>query len=202
MSRGDEMDTRARLLEHGRDLYLAVGPARFSLREVARRAGVTAPAVYRHFDSKEALFDAVCEEGFRVFSGYLLRALAEKTPLARLRAAGDHYLRFGLENPRDYRVIFMRGGDELGALPAKRGKREAYETAPTFQFLVDRVRECIAQKELAKGDPVEMAAVIWAHVHGLVSLRLSGHLEAAGDDAAFAKFFRRSTDALLAGLAG
>src|SRR5690349_913586 len=100
-------DTRARLLEHAREVYLEGGTAHFSLREVARRVGVSAAAVYRHFDNKEALLGAVCEEGFRTFSSYLLRALAEPTPLGRLQSAGDFYLRFATENPHDYRVIFM-----------------------------------------------------------------------------------------------
>jgi AcrR family transcriptional regulator len=193
------IDTRTRLLERARDVYLAAGPAGFSLREVARRSGVSAAAVYRHYDGKEALLAAVCAEGFRVFSSYLLRSLEAKTPFERLRAAGDHYRAFALENPRDYRVIFMTSADEAIAAGAR--KRADKQTSPTFQFLVDRVTECMQHKHLARGDATEVAAVIWAHVHGLVSLRLCGHLAAAGDDAAFARFFRASTDRLLAGLA-
>lgn len=198
MTAGETLDTRARLLEHARDLYLAGGPEGFSLREVARRAGVSAPAVYRHFDGKDALLGAVCEEGFRVFSSYLLRALRETTPLERLRTAGDLYRRFALENPRDYRVIFMTAADDLG-VAGRKGSGSKGD--PTFQFLVDRVQECMQAKCLARGDATEAAAVIWAHVHGLVSLRLCGHLAPAGDDAAFARFFRASTDRLLDGLA-
>jgi hypothetical protein len=62
------------------------------------------------------------------------------------------------------------------------------------------VRDCIAGGSLAGGDPSEMAASIWAHVHGLAALRLSGHMRAVGDDEAFAAFFRSSTDHLLGGL--
>ena len=198
MVAADSSDTRARLLEHARDLYLAGGPEGFSLREVARRSGVSAPAVYRHFDGKDALLGAVCEEGFRLFSSYLLRALRESTPLERMRAAGDLYRRFALENPRHYRFIFMTSADDLGAALQKRAPTDG---DPTFQFLVDRVSECMRAKVLAKGDAVGVAAVIWAHVHGLVSLRLCGHLAPAGDDAEFAQFFRASTDRLLDGLA-
>jgi AcrR family transcriptional regulator len=190
-------DTRARLLAHARAVYLEGGAAHFSLREVARRVGISAPAVYRHFDNKDALLGAVCDEGFRTFSSYLLRALAEPTPLARLRASGDLYLRFALENPHDYRFIFMSSIAELGLGLETVDPRA---TSPTFQFLVDRVRDCIAGGSLAGGDPSEMAASIWAHVHGLAALRLSGHMRAVGDDEAFAAFFRSSTDHLLGGL--
>jgi AcrR family transcriptional regulator len=193
-----ETDTRTRLLEQAREVYLEGGAANFSLREVARRVGVSAAAVYRHYDGKDALLGAVCQEGFRTFSSYLLRALAETTPAARLRAASDYYLRFAIENPHDYRVIFMSSVEDIGLRASKSG---GPETSPTFQFLVDRVRECMDAHVIATGDATEIAATIWAHVHGLASLRLSGHLHSVGDDAAFAAFFRRSTDRLFQGFA-
>jgi AcrR family transcriptional regulator len=198
MVAGDSSETRARLLEHARAVYLEGGVAHFSLREVARRVGVSAAAVYRHFDNKEALLAAVCKEGFRTFSSYLMRALTETTPLARLRASGALYLRFALENQHDYRVIFM---STVADLAGDGAKQPLQETSPTFQFLVDRVRECVAAGVLAPGDANEMAATIWAHVHGLASLRLSGQLCSVGDDKAFAAFFGRSVDHLLQGFA-
>ncbi len=141
---GTEVSTRDRLVETGRDLFLEVGPSGFSLREVARRTGITAAAVYRHFDDREALLQAVCAEGFRVFGSYLLASLAKDKPLERLRAAGRQYLRFALERPRDYHVIFMS--------EAKGERHERSETGPeTFQFLVDRVRECIHARVLRRG---------------------------------------------------
>jgi AcrR family transcriptional regulator len=194
----ESSDTRTRLLKNAREVYLEGGVAHFSLREVARRVGISASAVYRHFDNKEALLGAVCEEGFRTFSRYLLRALAETTPLGRLRAAGDFYLRFAIENPHDYRVIFMSSVEDRGLEP---GGAPPQGTSPTFQFLVDRVRECIDARVIAPGDATEVAATIWAHVHGLSSLRLSGHLCSVGDDEAFTAFFRASTDRLIKGFA-
>ena len=198
MVAADSPDTRTRLLEHARAVYLEGGASQFSLREVARRAGVSAAAVYRHFDGKEALLGAVCEEGFRTFSSYLMRALAETTPLARLRASGEYYRRFALESPHDYRVIFMSTVEDLGLDRKKIGPQQS---SPTFQFLVDRVRECIDAGAFVPGDATEIAGTIWAHVHGLASLRLSGHLDSVGDDEAFAVFFRTATDHLIRGFA-
>jgi AcrR family transcriptional regulator len=198
---GDQ--TKARLLGAARDLYLEEGFARFSLREVARRVGVSAAAVYRHYDGKEALLREVCAAGFRIFSSYLLRALSGATPRERMALCAEQYLRFGLENPRDYRVIFMGGAEEYAAVTAsaKTSGKTMVEGDSTFQFLVDRVRECIQERILRREDPQTLATVIWAHVHGLVSLRLSGHLGAVGDDAAFARFYEQSTGRLLAAMA-
>jgi AcrR family transcriptional regulator len=165
------------------------------LREVARRADVTAAAVYRHFDGKDALLGAVCAEGFRVFASYLMTALAKPKPRDRMRAAIAQYLRFALERPRDYRVMFM-------SEPAFR-RDVAPPTLrapdPSFQFLVDRVTECQAEKILRKGDARELALSIWAHLHGLVALFSSDLLPL--DVRAFAAFYERSTDDFLRGLA-
>ena len=188
-------DTRARLREIARDLYLDSGLAGFSLREVARRAGVSAPAVYRHFDSKAALLADVCAEGFRIFASYLVRSLEASSPKERLSKATELYLRFGLEHPVDYRVIFM------GAETLEGTEERDPASSPTFRFLVDRVEECIRAKVLRRGDSVRIATTIWAHVHGLTSLRIGGQLGAIGDEEAFARFYQSSVDHLLAGLA-
>jgi AcrR family transcriptional regulator len=195
--RGDDRTTKEKLLAEARDHFLEVGPEAFSLREVARRVGLTAAAVYRHFDGKEALLAAVCDEGFRVFASYLMGALAKPSPLERLRTSGKQYLRFALDRPRDYRVIFMSEAPK----EKRAGRGGGSSPSPSFQFLVDRVRECMDAGDLAAGDPEEAAVTIWAHVHGMVSLWLSGHLAPVGDAKAFAALFERSTDKLLAGLA-
>lgn len=192
--RSEEESTKSRLLMAARDHYLEVGPHAFSLREVARRAGVTAAAVYRHFEGKQALLDAVCEEGFRIFGSYLMESLKARDPMARIRAAGAQYLRFGLERPHDYRVIFMSDAPAIaaGVSPV---------TSTSFQFLVDRVRECMAAGAFRAGDPELVALSIWSHVHGLTSLRLSGQLAVVGDDATFRDVFAASVEMLLTGLA-
>jgi AcrR family transcriptional regulator len=193
----DGEQTKARLLGEARDLYLEAGLARFSLREVARRAGVSPAAVYRHYSGKEELLGAVCGAGFRIFASYLMPALSARTPRDRLRASAAQYLRFSLDHPRDYRFIFMGAAEDVAAVaPYGDAKSE-----PTFQFLVDRVRECVAAGVLEDGDDRVTAAIIWAHVHGLVSLRLSGQLADIGSDDAFARFYEHATDRLILGLA-
>lgn len=193
----DGEQTRGRLLAQARDLYLSEGLSKVSLREVARRCRVSPAAVYRHFDGRDALLREVCAQGFRIFSSYLMRALAAPSPRERMLESGRHYLAFGTENPRDYRIMFMAGAEELGSVMPSGGP----EASPTFRFLVDRVQECMQAKVIKKAPPGPVAATIWAHVHGLVSLRLTGQLAAIGDDRAFARFFAHSNERLLEGLA-
>jgi hypothetical protein len=118
-------------------------------------------------------------------------------------AAGEQYRLFALQNSQDYRFIFMTSADELHAGLPLGDRPKATPPAPpssTFRFLIDRVRECMDARVLAKGDAERMALQIWAHVHGLVSLRLSGQLSAVGDDQAFAALYRESVAGLLRGM--
>ncbi|MET0794791.1 MAG: TetR/AcrR family transcriptional regulator [Polyangiaceae bacterium] len=192
-------DARALLLTAARDLFLESGVAGFSLREVARRVGISPAAVYRHFEHKEALITAACTQGFQVFSSYLVRALAAPTPLARLLASGEQYRAFGLENPLDYRFIFMSPAEQMCPPSAFEGGPDLPQDA-TFRFLVDRVSECMAAGVLSPGPAEPVAVFIWAHVHGLISLRLSAHLDVLGDEPAFAEFYRDSVARLLRAL--
>jgi AcrR family transcriptional regulator len=196
-------DTRALLITAGRDLFLEAGEPGFSLREVARRVGVSPAAVYRHFDGKEALIFAACTQGFALFSSYLVRALAAPTPLERALAACDQYRAFGLENPLDYRFIFMSPAEQVQG-PNKAASLASDEPLlpqySTFQFLVDRIRECMDACVIARGDTQGIAVLVWAHLHGLVSLRLAGLLEGVGDEQAFAELYRHSVARLFRGL--
>jgi len=87
------------------------GPERVSVREAARRAGVSSAAPFRHFPSRAALMTAVAEEAMRRFRAEIaaaLEALGSDHPLDRLRAIGVAYLRWALRNPAYFQVISAR----------------------------------------------------------------------------------------------
>lgn len=190
-------DTRGRILSVASELYAREGLAGLSMRRVAEGVGLTAPAIYRHFKDKEALLSALCEEGFRLFGAYLWESLGEPTPEARLARTGVGYLRFALEQSRYYQVIFMAPAEELGFARLPEHNRSRFTSS--FQFLVDRVKECMDSGSLAQGEPVDAALSIWAHVHGLVSLRLVGHLSHLPQQQ-FIELYHRSVQRMLTGM--
>jgi len=197
-------ELRELALRAAADIVSESGAAALSMREVARRIGISAAAVYRHFDGKEALIFAACTQGFEVFSSYLVRALNAPTPLERALAASEQYRAFGLENPLDYRFIFMSPVKQVQPSTEATALRMGDPTLPqnsTFQFLVDRIRECMDAGVIARADTQKTAVLVWAHLHGLVSLRLSGLLEPVGDDQAFAEMYRHSVAQLFRALA-
>jgi AcrR family transcriptional regulator len=169
------MDTRARILSEARELLLEAGLNGFSMRVLAERVGVTATALYRHFDDRDA--------GFSTFGSYLMRALGGATPLERFRLTGKAYLDFALEQGRDYELMFMTNCEDLGL---QRLSEEIQQRAQsTFVFLVDRVSECMEAGVFARAEPRTVAVYVWAQTHGLASLWLVGQLAKDLDLAGF-----------------
>ena len=101
-------DLRRVLIEAALQLAEQGGPEAVSVREAARRAGVSPGAPFRHFPSRDALMNAVAEEAQRRFRLELEAALAPvpaDDPLARFRALGLGYLRWAMQNPEHFEVI-------------------------------------------------------------------------------------------------
>ena len=108
------METRQQILTEARELFLEDGLAGFSMRAVASRVGVSATALYRHFNDKDALLASLLSEAFATFGSYLGRALGGRTPIERFRAIGLAYVDFALDHPRDYELMFLTNCAELG----------------------------------------------------------------------------------------
>ena len=186
---------RDKILASACDLYLRDGLEGFSMRRLARSVGVTAPALYRHYESKERVLLDVVGEAYRRLSQALYRALEGRTPLERFRMAGDGYLTFALENPRLYAVLF--GPAEILGLDNGTEELEAQSCA-IGQFWNDRVRECIEAGILREGDPEGIGLTLWAHFHGLLTLYLKGMLQV--EEGAFRAMARASGGRLFRGL--
>ena len=147
------------------------GVPRLSLREAARRAGVSQAAPYHYFADKSALVAAVAERGFRLFDRSQTAALeqAPADPTARLQALGAAYVRFALDKPHYFRVMFRPHLVE-------RGKYPTLHEVSTRSF--EQLIECTRAARLAQGhddpDPSAAATLIWAVPHGLAMLFLDG----------------------------
>lgn len=103
------------------------------MRSIAREVGLTAPALCRHFSSKEELVAAAIERGFERFAATLLsKATAPPTPRVRLRAYREAILEFALRQPRLYETLAYPGdearGDGSRAAPARRGQARVTAT--------------------------------------------------------------------------
>ena len=189
-------EQRDRILVCACDLYLSDGLDGFSMRKLAKEVGVTAPAIYRHYDGREAVLADVLREAHRTFSRYLYEALGAPSPLERFMAAGERYLRFVMEHPRWYQM--MHTAPEHMGMEAIPEDIEGLQQA-TRQFWLDRVRECMDAGILREGDPEEASMTMWAHAHGLVQLYQQGCIPVGEDE--FFQLFSASGRRLMAGVA-
>ncbi len=144
-----------------------------SLREVARRVGVSHTAPYRHFADKEALLAAVAEEGFLDLTQALQQAVnqADPDPLHQFAATGNCYVNWGISHGTHYRVMF---GASQGNLLAYPDLCQASDGA--FHILVTAIMQGQQAQQFRTADPQTMATTAWSMVHGMVMLCLDGHL--------------------------
>ena len=160
----------ARILDAAAELFASKGYEGFSLRQVAEAVGYSPPTIYLYFTDKDDLLFQVAIEGFRDF-GERLQAAYEggATAPERIRALGRAYVRFGLERPVHYRLMFMQRGEFLER-PAPTGSASVIDA---FDVLRRAVEEGLAAGELRGQNADILIRFLWASVHGLVALSLA-----------------------------
>jgi len=152
-------DLRSALVDGARSLVEESGVEALSLREVARRAGVSRAAPYHHFKNKEAMLAAVARDGFERLAASM--DVEENDGMAELEGCGRAYLAFALDNRMLYRLMF---GTKVGNFEAHPELHDSAKCA--FQLLVDRLaRVCPDEPDL-----VGRAMAVWGAVHGLALL--------------------------------
>ena len=164
---------REEILDAAEALLLQTGAAeQVSIRAVADAVGVTPPSIYRHFPDKDTLIYEVWDRRCGTLDDAFEEALAGiDDPIAALMEIGRAYVRFGLENPEPYRLVFMTRADPHS--PEEDAERLGQIRA--FMRAVDLVQQAIDAGRLKPEftDAMRVATIIWAHVHGLVSLMIT-----------------------------
>lgn len=165
------------------------------MRKLAKEVGVTAPALYRYYDGREAVLADLMRQAHRVFLDYLRRGLEGATPFERFERAGQGYVDFALEHPRWYAIMFSG--------PERLGMDEIPEDIQAMgcalgQFWNDRVSECMRAGVLKEALPEGVGLTVWAHTHGLVQLYQQGRLNT--DEVGFRRLVEESSLRLFGGL--
>jgi AcrR family transcriptional regulator len=165
------VDTSAALLAAASDLLTRGGPAFVTLRAVGAAAGVSRTAPYRHFRDKDDLLSAVAAENLLLMAASMRRAAedgdAGGTALYR---ACLGYVRAAMRRPAHYRLVF---GDVQIHNPSKALEEAADQCV---EYLYELVAGAQREGSLVQGDVRDIAALLWAALHGLVDLTLAGHL--------------------------
>ncbi|WP_328459967.1 TetR/AcrR family transcriptional regulator [Actinoplanes sp. NBC_00393] len=162
---------RGRLVRAGVELLREQGTAALSLRETARRAGVSHGAPRRWFPTHLSLLSAIAREGFADLAGRIDTALAAAPPQPRARVAAlaRVYIDFAAAERGMFELMFRHDLLQSGYL----GLREA--GLPLFRLLVGLVAECRPEAPRAE----VAAGALWAALHGMAELRNWGSMQLA-----------------------
>ena len=141
-----------------------VDPKALTLREAARRAGVSAMAPYRHFTDKDALLAGVAMIGFERLAAALIEADGNPDPREALLRQGVAYVTFAGDNPALFRLMFGHASPE-------RSPELAETSFVSYKILADRVGSLVPPDQAG-----EWTLLCWTTVHGLAMLALDGRL--------------------------
>lgn len=154
------------------------GVEAFTIREVARQAGVSHTAPYRHFNDKAELLEAVAVEGFDLLARDMRRQIADHpdNALLRFKACGLAYIDFTIGHASHYRVMFGPGRSEDGGTEVLQKKA----AAACFDTLLGCITDCQKENLIREGDPHPMALAAWSVVHGFAMLYIDNHVRETG----------------------
>ncbi len=169
LQREPPLHVRGAILAAARAVAADEGWQALTMRKIAGRIGYSAPVIYEHFESKEALLLALLHNGFRALLGHLQEARMDVAdPEAALLAMGRAYRSFARDAPDLYQIMYGLGGVAFNSdAAAEAGRPVAAALAAAFHRLApsgaDTAREAAGR-----------ARLLWAALHGLIALEMAG----------------------------
>ena len=171
-------DLRNALIQAGLELLAEGGVQELDLRKVARRAGVSHAAPYRHFADKQALIAAINEEGFHLLAERIRSTLREvpDEPVEQLLGVALAYVHFAQENPWLMREIFS-------GINIERENFESLHEASksVYRLYAEVIRSGQERGKIVNGDPTALAGVLWSVLHGLAMLIIENQMRPYAD---------------------
>jgi AcrR family transcriptional regulator len=171
------------ILQAALQLVEEKGAAALTMREIAGLLGYSATALYQHFAGKEDLLLALKLQAGDLLAAEMELAQQEPTIDAQLRDMGHRYVRFGLENPAYYRLIFQ--DSVVGLVPTA---EQLARMRRSWAIMRDTLAAWVAAHRLHGIDVDREANVLWAMGHGITSLALAGRLPSRNQSEIFTLF--------------
>jgi AcrR family transcriptional regulator len=170
----EKSETRDKILDAARELFVTEGYEGVSMRRVAERIEYSPTAIYVHFADKQELFHELCQQDYARLAEVFQSSAMSSDPVERLRQIGNTYTEFGVRYPNHYKFMFMtphppHEPDEQDAEIRGNPEVDAYAFLKwTVQQAIDarRLREELQDAEL-------ISQTLWAAVHGVISLHIA-----------------------------
>lgn len=166
---------RESLIEAAIEIIAERGRSEFTLRELAKRLGVTHAATYHHFKDKDDLLSTVAERGYKEMGEYLeeVSEKGDQNPIMKMRRMGAAYVRYAFENQAYFRVMFGQKFADINAYPEMEEAGKA--TKDMMEGLVRAGQQAGIYSQ--DHDVEELIAISWATVHGLALLTINGYFD-------------------------
>jgi AcrR family transcriptional regulator len=169
-AKGDGHLRRAEILEAAERIFVAHGYEAATIRKIADEVGVSSTALYMHFRDKDQILLEICTGAMEeLLAGNRQISAMPIDAVARVRLILEGYVRFALQHPNAYRLVFCSS-------PGVDSIRRQHASMQLGSECLDRfasvVREIAAQGRL-RGDPATVHQVLWAACHGMVTLMLT-----------------------------
>lgn len=170
----EKSETRDKILDAARELFVAEGFEGVSMRKVAEKIEYSPTAIYVHFADKQELFRELCHQDYARLAEVFQSSVMSTDPVERLKQIGAIYLDFGSRYPNHYKFMFMtthppHEPDEIDREEMGNPEMDAYA------FLKWAVQQAIDadcfRREVT--DPEVVSQTLWASVHGVISLEIA-----------------------------
>jgi AcrR family transcriptional regulator len=164
---------RGKILDAARELFVAEGYEAVTMRKIAQRIEYSPTAIYLHFRDKQAVMEAICDTDFLKLATRFRKIAEIADPIERLRSAGFAYADFAMKHPNHYRMMFMTPHPPHD--PRKSALDVGNRDEDAYAFVRWTASEAIAQGRIREelADPDLLAQMVWAAIHGWVSLRMT-----------------------------
>ena len=168
----EKQELRQQILDTARVLFAREGYESVTMRKIAEAIEYSPTAIYLYFKDKEQLLNELCHADFQTLAREFQKIAEVRDPIERLKKTGLSYIEFGLRYPNHYRLMFMT------PRPPHTPEMEADKGNPekdAYAFLKVIVTQCIEASMFRQEfcDVEAVSQMLWASVHGIVSLRIA-----------------------------
>jgi AcrR family transcriptional regulator len=163
----EKEEVRRKILDAARDLFAAEGYERVTMRRIAEAIEYSPTTIYNHFEDKDDLVKALCDEDFAALLGAVRPPAPTDDAVETIRQIGRGYAAFGLAYPNHYRFMFMTTAKFQQPQELSGGGQQA------FSLLLSAVTRAVATKRFIDIEPLAAAQVLWSGIHGAVALLIT-----------------------------
>ena len=168
----EKQELRQQILETARTMFATQGYEAVTMRKIAEAIEYSPTAIYLYFKDKEELINELCQTDFRTLAREFQTIALIADPVERLRKTGMSYVEFGLSHPNHYRLMFMTPHPKT---PPEAALSKGNPEEDAYAFLKVIVKECIDAGLFRERfrDVDAVAQILWAGMHGIVSLQIA-----------------------------